>query len=173
MVIVRLYVKQRTQLKGSDIRMMEDFPKVIINQKNAQAPIMFEARRQNMKSFLLAEKLIIENKTYTLNSLHTLPNSLKMSNIGLKKITDNITPFYGSLCWLSNFKYAPFTHGDILYHSTEQFLHHHKAMIFDDPISAAKILSAKTPNECKTLGHQIQHFENERWNKHAKDIMKT
>ncbi len=78
---------------------MEDFPKEIINQRNALDPIMFEARRQNMKSFLVAEKLIIENKTYTVNSLHTLPNWLKILSIGVKKITDSITALYGSLCW--------------------------------------------------------------------------
>ncbi len=39
--------KQKTLLKRSNIRMMQDFPKEIIS--HALAPIMFEARRQNMK----------------------------------------------------------------------------------------------------------------------------
>ncbi len=106
-----------------------------------------------MKSFLLAEKLIIENKTYTVNSLHTLPNSLKMSNIGVKKITDKITAFYGSLCWLSNFKYASFTYGDIFYHSSEQFLHHHNVMTGFPLFSKYQI-----PGFLKVFGPKFQVF---------------
>ncbi len=61
-----------------------------------------------MKSFLLGEKLISENKTYTVNISNTLTNSVKMSNIGVKRILDNITAFCGSFCWfLKNLSVVP------------------------------------------------------------------
>ncbi len=45
--------------------------------------------------------------------------------------------------------------------------------VYHQVIVLSRSISAKTPNEGKTLRHQIQHFDNEHWNKHAKDIMKT
>ena len=165
--------KRGSELKNSEIRMSEDFPKEIIAQRNALAPIMFEARRMKMKAFLVAEKLIIDSKQYTVKTLNTLPEPLKTLNVGVKKVADNITAFYGSLCLFSNYRFAPFTATNgIFYHSSEQFLHHNKAIIFNDSVSAAKILATKTPNESKSLGRNIQNFEFVRWKRHAKDIMK-
>ncbi len=67
---------------------------------------------------------------------------------------------------------TPFTDNKgVYYHSSEQFLHHQKAIIFNDPMSAANILASKTPGECKSLGGRVKHFEIERWKRQAKDIM--
>ncbi len=89
---------KRTQLKGSRIRLAEDLPQEIVAQRNALIPIMFEAHKMNMKAFLVAEKLVIDNKSYTVNTLNTLPDSLCTSEIGTRKVTDKITAFYGSGC---------------------------------------------------------------------------
>ncbi len=45
------------------------------------------------------------------------------------------------------------------YHSSEQFLHHQKAIIFNDPMSAANILASKTPSECKSLGGRVKKLK--------------
>ncbi len=104
----------------------------IVVQHNALIHIMFEAHKMNMKAFLIAENLVIDNKSYTVNTLNTLPDSLCTSEIGIKKVTNNITAFYGSGCWLSNFKFTPFTDNKgVYFHSSEQFLHHQKAIIFN------------------------------------------
>ncbi len=47
-------------LKNSNIRMSENFPKIIIAQRNALAPIMFEARKQKVKAFLVAENSLLK-----------------------------------------------------------------------------------------------------------------
>ncbi len=163
---------KKTQLKCSRIRIAQDFPTEIVAQHNALIPIIFEACKMNMKAFLVAEKLVIDNKSYTVNTLNTLPDSLCTSEIGIRKVTNNITAFYGSMCWLSNFIFMSFTDNKgVYYHSSEQFLHHQKAIIFNDPMSAANIPASKTPSECKSLGGRVENFEIERWKRHAKDIM--
>ncbi len=103
---------------------------------------------------------MIEGKAYTFDTLDTLPASLDMSKSSIKKVTDNSTAFYGSSCWFSNFRFCPFKDGKgTLVHSSEQFRHNQKSLIFNDPLSAAKIFAAKTPGECKTLGGKVEHFD--------------
>ncbi len=59
-----------------------------------------------------------------------------------------------------------------LFHSKEQFLHCQKSLMFNDPLSAAKILAAKTHGECKTLGGKVKHFDFDQWKLQTKNIMK-
>ncbi len=47
------------QLKGSDFIMQEDFPQEINAKRSQLAPIMFAARKLDMKNFLVANKHII------------------------------------------------------------------------------------------------------------------
>ncbi len=74
-------------------------------------PSCSKARQQKLIAFHIAEKLMIEGKAYTFDTLDTLPASLDMSKAGIKKVTDNITAFYGSSCWFSNFRFSPFKDG--------------------------------------------------------------
>ncbi len=59
----------------------------------------------------------------------------------------------------------------IQFHSSEQYLHHRKAIIFNDLTTAENILCTKTPADCKTLGNHVQNFVSDRWRRSAKDIM--
>ncbi len=134
---------------------------------------MFEARKQKLKAFLVAEKLIIGDKSYTIHTLNTLHTTLDLTKAGIVKVTDDITAFYGSLSYLSNFTFSQFINNrGICFHSSEQFVQHSKAILFDYPSSTDKILAAKTPGECKFLGNQVQNINFDTWKLHAKDIMK-
>ena len=46
------------------------------------------------------------------------------------------------------------------------------ALLFDDAATAAKILAANTPGECKSLSRNVKNFEFQKWKEHARDIMK-
>ena len=134
---------------------------------------MFEARRQSMKAFMVAERLLVNGVSYTVKTVHKLCESMDLKKVCIKQVTENITAFYGSLCWMSNYSFAPFTdkHG-VCYHSSEQYLHHKKAILFNDNTTANKILQAKTPQECKTLGRETENFVFNRWRNHCEEIMK-
>jgi ribA/ribD-fused uncharacterized protein len=164
--------KKRSSFKGSNVRLSEDFPKEIVAKRNALAPIMLEARKQKMKAFLISDKLIIEDQTYTVDSLNSLVEKFNFSKVGTKQVTDSITAFYGSSSMLSNFSFAQFKSHGITFHSSEQFLFYHEALLFNDRDTAAKVLSAKTPGECKSLSRKIQNFDFETWKNNAKPIMK-
>ncbi len=67
-------------LAGTEIRLSEDFPKEIVSRRNMLAPIMFEAHRQRNRATMVVDIPKIENKTYTVDTLGTLPESpLKLS----------------------------------------------------------------------------------------------
>ncbi len=58
---------------------------------------------------------------------------------------------------------------DVAYKSSEQYLH----VFFSDNMSAAKILAASTPAECKKLGETVDNFDLSKLKDHCKAIMKS
>lgn len=164
---------KRSELpKGSKMKMHEDFPQDIISRRNVLMPIMLEARRQNKYANLVADRLVIDHVNYTIHTLDKLPPELDPSKFGTKKVNGNITAFFGALSPLSNFYEAPFKDKhNILYKHSEQYLQYRKALLFDDEITAAKILASSSPGECKSLGNRIPKFEAQKWERSAKLIM--
>ncbi len=69
---------------GPNISMQEDFPRELIVKRNQLAPIMITARNQEMKAFMIADKVIINGKPYTVNNLNDLPDTLDPSKIWRK-----------------------------------------------------------------------------------------
>jgi len=49
------------------------------------------------------------------------------------------------------------------YVSAEQYMMRQKALLFGDEEIAEKIMSAKSPYICKSLGKQVKNFSNEKW----------
>ena len=54
-------------------------------------------------------------------------------------------------------------------HLQEQFIQHQKAKFFGDRNMTDKILSAKTPLECKSLSMDITNYDHVKWNNEAKN----
>ncbi len=104
--------------------MQEDFLQEIHAKRSQLSPIMFAARKLDMKSFLVADKLIINGQSYTMDTLKDLPDSLDVPKLGTSKVTNNITAFYESITSLLNFHCAMFHVNDVVYKSSKQYLHH-------------------------------------------------
>ena len=100
-----------------------------------------------------------------------LPNALNVFNISSRS-NDNTIGFFGELNPLSNFHKAIFTHENITYHSSEQFIQHCKATHFGDHITASKILNTTTTLESKQLSSSIRNFDKRKWEKVAKEQCK-
>ncbi len=167
----RMHGREDLKLKDSGINMQEDFSQEIIAKRNQLAPGMFAARRKVMKAYLVADRLIIDGLSYTVDTLKNLPEALDILRLGTTKINNSITAFFGSLTPLSNFHPAKFTLHRFEYHSSEQFLHQKKAILFKDEKSAARIM-ASTAAECKNLGRKVSNFNMNIWKVKCKYIMK-
>jgi hypothetical protein len=78
--------------------------------------------------------------------------------------TDEATGF------LSNWFYSPFfdPQSGSLFPTVETYIMYHKAILFDDPVSAALILAASTPKEAKALGRMtaLNTFSEPVWAAH-------
>ncbi|MCO1582483.1 NADAR family protein [Crossiella sp. SN42] len=55
--------------------------------------------------------------------------------------------------------------------SAEHYMMFHKALLFEDQDTAAKILAADHPGEAKTLGRQVRSFDQETWAARRFDIV--
>ena len=154
-----------SRLKGSATHISEDYPKEIVYRRNVLAPIMFAARGQQKNAHLSVDKLIIEGRVYTVNDLDKLPEDLSPCKIGVTKVTNEVSAFFGAVSPLSNFYPAPFTdeRDGRQYHSFEQYLQCHRALLFEDELTASAIMTAQTPAECKVLLSLLSLFGHAEW----------
>jgi len=58
---------------------------------------------------------------------------------------------------------APFVVEAVSYNTAEHWMMAQKALLFQDHHTFQKILAAKSPGEAKTLGRQVQHFDEVTW----------
>ncbi|WP_162393745.1 NADAR family protein [Deinococcus kurensis] len=56
-----------------------------------------------------------------------------------------------------------FTEGDVTYHCAEQYLMARKAALFGDEATRQAMLAARTPGECKALGHRVSPYDDACW----------
>lgn len=166
--------KRGNKLNGQDIRMEEDFSPEVIVRCRSLLPIMYEARRQGKYSVLVADKLIIDRKTFTLETIDQISDELNPMKLCTKEVADGIIAFYGSLTPLSNFYSVSFVDDESMkFGSTEQYYQYKKACFFDDDISSTKILASTSPKDCKFHGDRVKNYDDSVWRMHARRIMKT
>lgn len=67
---------------------------------------------------------------------------------------------------------ADFTLDGVSYNCTEQYMMAEKARLFKDDKTLELILKSTNPKEQKALGRRVKDFEENIWNKHAKEIVK-
>ena len=162
----------KNKLKGSQYWLSEDFPSEIKRRRRVLEPIARFARvKLNQKASVSVDRLIIEGKSYNVNTLSSLPEKLKPENVFTPR-ANGITAFYTHNSPLSNFYKTTIKYNGITFHSSEQYYQYLKAKTFDDESTALKILQASTPYDCYTLGQSVTGFNRSLWNtEHAPKCM--
>lgn len=74
--------------------------------------------------------------------------------------------FWNPPSFLSNFTWITFTYNGIKFECSEQAIMYCKAMLFNDTISAKKIMDSKDPKEHKNLGRHVANYDEETWRNH-------
>ena len=137
-------------------------------------PILKAARRLPEYQGLCrleCDELVLKGKHYSFDRLDRLPSNLNVFNLSSKE--DNHTVgFFGELSPLSNFHPANFTVNGVHYTSSEQFIQHTEALLFNDYATAKKIINATNAMECKELSREILNFEKTTWEENAKSKCK-
>ena len=91
-----------------ELSMSEDYPPETDQRRAKLYPIFKLAKQKKYKPKLIADKLIIKGKLYTVDSLDSLPSELKLKNLA-ESTTDGALLFYGNGSSFSNFSSATFT----------------------------------------------------------------
>ena len=115
------------------------------------------------------DELVIKGKHYSVNTINTLPKSLKPDKVS-SRTNDNVYGYFGELNPLSNFHQAAFTHDNVYYHCTEQLIQLKKAELFKDQKTAKKIMNDKMGHACKELGRKVSNFKQDKWSRKAKSL---
>ena len=101
------------------------------------------------KAHLRHNRIVINDRSYTVENLAELPNDLK-AVVGCDE-NDNIVYFYGSQCPLSNFYQAKFTVGGNVFSCVEQPYFYHKAVHYCDKSKSPQLLAESRPHVHKKL----------------------
>jgi len=145
----------RSNLAGTSFKLSEDFPPEVIERRRVLFPIMKEARKLEMRSYLTSDKLIIDDKSYTVKTLSSLPSDLDPAKLSTKQY-NNVTAFFSSSSPLSNFYPVPELMIDgTCYDHVEQYFQMQKALFAGKPETARTILNTTSPLACKRLGDAI------------------
>ena len=172
----------RRKLKGTSVRVFEDFPGEIDKRRKILWPYLtaaYEGDPKNPKgkisAYLMVDKLIINNQTYTSNMVESIPEYIKhrVENPTNMKQTDDVTVFFGYGSPLSNFHSAKFTIDDITFCNAEQYISYQKALLFEEPGIADEILSMKDPKLMKQKVKRLKKFDQTNWSTEAWSILKT
>ncbi len=86
--------------------------------------------------------------------------------------TGNYNQEIGNFCFSQWFE-SPFTINGLTYKTTEHWMMAHKAKLFNNTDLSYKIINCNKPGEAKELGRQVIHFDDQIWNKHRFEIVKS
>jgi ribA/ribD-fused uncharacterized protein len=165
--------KTRDKIYGTDFWIAEDFAPEIQEKRRILKPILKHAIDKKLceKAYLVADKLIIDGTTYTINDLENLPTELNPAKIATPTIGDQVVAFHNGYSPFSNFYNAKFTLEGIEYQHVEQYFWSKKAEFARNPQLRKEILREPSPFKCKSLGKQLGRLKD--WNQIQENTMLT
>jgi len=151
----------RLNLKNTRLSLNEDFPPEILARRKVLYPVLKAAQKDKKPCKLLADKLIIEEKTYTTKDLHMLPPEYDPAKLATIE-KNGVTAFFSKASPLSNFYQCELHLDDYTYFCVEQYYQEQKATFGNKVEIAENIRKSTDPAECKRLGSQVL-VEDDKW----------
>jgi hypothetical protein len=158
--------ENKKKLKNLKFYINEDLPKETEKRRSTMYPILKKAKSigaYQKGSYMIRDKLIVNQKKYTVETIDDLPHDLNPRNTATQTIGPH-TFFFTSYSPFSNhFTNAPFTMGHNTYICTEQRFFSRKAQLLGDEDNYHKIMAAKDPKKMLDLGKKIVNYTGENW----------
>ena len=148
----------------------EHFPQKILDARKVLIPICVESNAQNKSAKVVVDKLYIEGKMFTVESLDDLPESLQTIRRGYKQ-SDEAYVFFTKRSILSNHSETPFFYDGKRYTSGEQFWMREKALFHDDQVSADAIMDTQDPVKQKSIGRKLKNVNMNRWKENVRRLL--
>lgn len=141
----------------------ENYPAEIERRRNILKPIAKAAGKADHEVSLSVDKLIIDSKVYTVNTLDKIPPEFDPKRISTP-CENNITAFFSSMSPLSNFYPVQIKDPDgTVYASSEQMYQHKKSMFHNDDATATKVMKARTPLDAYLAGKEVKGQHESDW----------
>ena len=172
--------KNRFNLKSTvhnQCYVSEDFPASIVSDRKQLYPVFKAAKilpEFHRKVTIIDNRLKLNDKFYSTDSLHTLPKPLNPAFLA-ERVSNEVYVFGGSTsryCKHSNFFNRNFVYDNIMYTSTEQAFQHRKAREAKDMNKCREILFNADPRTQKFLGQCVSGLNEDEWNKIKLSCMK-
>ena len=164
---------QIIQCSPFKLRISEDFPQEVLDNRKVLLPVYHTARKilpKEKRVNLVADQLFIGAKRYTVSNIHELPDELSPHSVATPS-NDETVAFFTKYSQFSNHHPCMFEVNGDTYTSAEQWLMSQKAQLFNDKRTHAKIMASSDPVYIKALGKEIADFEQEQWEKEAPDVI--
>lgn len=174
-------LSQKSRLQENGIKIEQAYTKAMEDRRKELKPVITAAiqinkstgqNRYNAK--LRDDKVIINNKSYTIENMNQLPAELRPQNIATPS-KNGITAFFTKASPLSNHHLKKQeVHGKV-FNTNEQYYMYKKAKQFGDHETAAAIMKTNNPAEQKRLGRDsnIKGFKKETWRDVCEEVMMT
>ena len=168
----KLVWSKRKELGTTDYWMAEDFPSEIQDRRRILKPILKHAIQLQGSTdgiYLSGDRLTIANKTYTVDSLNTLPPQLAPEKSATRRVGDKLTAFFHENSPLSNFHRSTFIQDGIEYRHVEQYFTAQKAKITNNDVIYNAIMKESSPLKCKQLAKQLTNTME--WKRSQEEVM--
>jgi hypothetical protein len=153
------------------VHISEDFPSVIQERRKQLQPVLNAAYRHgDRRARLVVDKLIINGRVYTVDTIDRLPEHLQPSLLASPSQDDTLV-FFTKASPLSNHYPCKFVVDKTQYNCMEQFLMNAKALHFSDTHMASKIMGTSDPVAQKGFGKQVVDFDRQDWQNVVPDIL--
>lgn len=164
---------QRKKLSKLTVRISEDYPTEILEERKVLYPIFIAAKNcdQVTSTSLKVNKLHINGKVYTTKNLYDLPEHLQPKSFATKQ-QNGVVLFSSRYSLLSNFySESPISVKGKSYCSTEQYYQHTKALHFEDDLAAKRIMDETDPLKIHNLGKRIRNYNEKQWETRASQVL--
>ena len=156
--------------RANKIFINEDFPQEVERKRAFLRPYLKAAYASNRRAVMNGDTLVIESERYTVDTLHLLPDELKPEKV-VVQTKNNVTTFFRSDAYLSNFHPSHFEIDKTHYCCVEQYYMAKKAEKFNDKTNKEKIMTSTNPREINYFGKQIKNIDQNIWRESAEAIM--
>jgi len=161
--------QSKSVLSNSRVYISEDTLPEIQETRRRLWPIAKEAISQNMQATVTGDKLIVDSKQYTTDTLKDLPASLKPISISQRESTSQIS-FFRKWSPLSNHHPAQFTIDGKEYNCNEQFYLSQKCRTYGHDSAADEICRITDPSVMVQLA-KVCKGDLRRWKNVESEVM--
>lgn len=115
----------------------QQYPREIMTRRRLLYPVLKQARNLGHRATLVADKLIIEGLTYTVNNIREVPFNITTLH---ESTNETNFAFFVQFSMMSNFNPSPFVLGNVKYSCVEMFYQSKKAIHGNNPIAETAIM---------------------------------